>query len=162
MYQLPQSLKHWVFVLKSLILISFRFFADVFTKRELNGLCLHCTNQGCPCRRALMKHWRWVGVVRREGERRENPSRESCCMTLIHTTATNETKTVQLIMDNFLWHIGTFCCLWTCFNKLYPYAMQEEIPTLSPGRIFENRMWISECEVWFLWERCHRRLDEGK
>ncbi|CAB4034440.1 TNF receptor-associated factor 2-like, partial [Paramuricea clavata] len=23
-------------------------FPDVFTKRELNGLCLHCTNQGCP------------------------------------------------------------------------------------------------------------------
>jgi hypothetical protein len=23
-------------------------FPDVFTKRELNGLYLHCTNQGCP------------------------------------------------------------------------------------------------------------------
>jgi hypothetical protein len=23
-------------------------FPDVFTKRELNGLHLHCTNQGCP------------------------------------------------------------------------------------------------------------------
>ena len=26
----------------------FQVFRDVFTKRELNALCLHCSNQGCP------------------------------------------------------------------------------------------------------------------
>ena len=26
----------------------FQVFPDVFTKRELNGLNLHCTNQDCP------------------------------------------------------------------------------------------------------------------
>ena len=88
----------------------FQVFPDVFTKRELNGLCLHCSNQGCAWHgtyEALEVSW---GGRKREGERPRKPL-DRKLLTLIYIAATNEIKTIQLLMEPFLCYLGTFCCL---------------------------------------------------
>jgi hypothetical protein len=63
----------------------FQVFPDVFTKRELNGLCLHCINQGCPWHgtyEALEVSW---GGKKERGRKTRKPF-ERKLLTLIRVT----------------------------------------------------------------------------